>query len=82
MVYVAGNHEFYGQSLPALIDELRSAAVGSSVHMLEQGVTAHGLQHLGQVGMHTLALAGGQDDDTQRHGGRGSRIRSRIKRPS
>jgi predicted phosphodiesterase len=35
VIYVAGNHEFYGHSLPGLIGELRRAAADSSVHVLE-----------------------------------------------
>lgn len=35
VVYVAGNHEFYGHAFPGLIAELRRAAAGSSVHVLE-----------------------------------------------
>jgi predicted phosphodiesterase len=35
VVYVAGNHEFYGHSIAALTDDLRHAADGSSVHVLE-----------------------------------------------
>jgi Icc-related predicted phosphoesterase len=35
VVYVLGNHEFYGQKLPKLIDELRDLASGTNVHVLE-----------------------------------------------
>jgi predicted phosphodiesterase len=35
LVYVSGNHELYGQALPELLEELRRAAAGSSVHVLE-----------------------------------------------
>jgi predicted phosphodiesterase len=35
VVYVAGNHEFYGHAWPGLIDELRAAAAGSSLRVLE-----------------------------------------------
>jgi predicted phosphodiesterase len=35
VLYIAGNHEFYGYSLPGLVDDLRHAADGSSVHVLE-----------------------------------------------
>jgi predicted phosphodiesterase len=35
MLYVAGNHEFYGHAWPGLIDELRSVAAGSALHVLE-----------------------------------------------
>ena len=35
VLYVVGNHELYGRSLPALIDELRESAAGTSIHVLE-----------------------------------------------
>jgi predicted phosphodiesterase len=35
VIYVAGNHEFYGHALPGLFDELRRCAAGSSVRVLE-----------------------------------------------
>jgi predicted phosphodiesterase len=35
VLYVVGNHELYGHSLPGLIDELREVAAGSSIHVLE-----------------------------------------------
>jgi predicted phosphodiesterase len=35
VVYVAGNHEFYGHSTPGLLDQLRGAADGSQVAVLE-----------------------------------------------
>jgi predicted phosphohydrolase len=48
VLYVVGNHELYGHSLPALIDELRVAAAGSSVHVLENDeVVVDGVRFLG-----------------------------------
>ncbi len=48
VVYVAGNHEFYGHELPGLIGELRRAAAGSSVLVLENDeVTLAGIRFLG-----------------------------------
>jgi predicted phosphodiesterase len=35
VLYAAGNHEFYGHSIPGLIGELRRAAAGSGVRVLE-----------------------------------------------
>ena len=35
--------------------------------VLQQRSAGQRLQHLGQVALHALALAGGQDDDGQRH---------------
>lgn len=48
VVYVAGNHEFYGHAFPGLIAELRQAAAGSSVHVLENDeVVLGGVRFLG-----------------------------------
>ncbi|HLK43460.1 MAG TPA: metallophosphoesterase, partial [Thermoleophilia bacterium] len=47
-IYVAGNHEFYGHAMPGLIADLRAAAAGSSVHVLERDeVTIDGVRFLG-----------------------------------
>lgn len=35
VIYVAGNHEFYGNSVPALFKEVRSAVEGSNICLLE-----------------------------------------------
>ncbi len=48
VLYVAGNHEFYGHDLPDLIGRLREAAVGSNVHVLEnEAVVIDGVRFLG-----------------------------------
>ena len=48
VLYVAGNHEFYGHSAPALVDELRAAAAGSRVIVLENDeVVLGGVRFLG-----------------------------------
>ena len=48
VLYVAGNHEFYGHAMPGLIDDLRRAAAGSPVHVLENdAVTIDGVRFLG-----------------------------------
>lgn len=48
VLYVAGNHEFYGNDLPGLTDELRAAASGSTVHVLENDeVVIDGVRFLG-----------------------------------
>lgn len=48
IVYVAGNHEFYGQDLPGLTPRLRDAARGSSIHVLENdAVVIDGVRFLG-----------------------------------
>jgi Icc-related predicted phosphoesterase len=35
IIYVLGNHEFYGQKIPKLTGELKAAAAGSNIHLLE-----------------------------------------------
>lgn len=48
VLYVAGNHEFYGHAIPELIGELRGAAAGSSVRVLENDeVILDGARFLG-----------------------------------
>jgi predicted phosphodiesterase len=48
VLYVAGNHEFYGHALPGLIDQLRVAASGSPIHVLENDeVAINGVRFLG-----------------------------------
>ena len=48
VLYVAGNHEFYGHAIPGLFDELRRAADGSSVRVLEnEEVILGGIRFLG-----------------------------------
>lgn len=48
VLYVAGNHEFYGQRMPELIEELRSAAAGTSVEVLEDDeLVIDGVRFLG-----------------------------------
>jgi hypothetical protein len=37
VIYVIGNHEFYGQKLQKLINELQELADGTNVHLLENG---------------------------------------------
>ncbi|MFT3710933.1 MAG: metallophosphoesterase [Archangium sp.] len=36
VVYVAGNHEYYGNAIPRFTDKLREACVGTQVHFLER----------------------------------------------
>jgi predicted phosphodiesterase len=48
ILYVAGNHEFYGHDLPGLTQRLRDAARGSGVHVLENdAVVIEGVRFLG-----------------------------------
>ena len=37
VIYVLGNHEFYGQKLQKLIKELQELADGTNIHLLENG---------------------------------------------
>jgi predicted phosphodiesterase len=47
-IMVAGNHEFYGQTFPETIAELRAEAAGSSIHVLENDeVVLDGVRFLG-----------------------------------
>jgi predicted phosphodiesterase len=46
--YVTGNHEFYGHAIPGLIADLRRAAAGSSVRLLEKDeLVLDGIRFLG-----------------------------------
>jgi predicted phosphodiesterase len=48
VLYVAGNHEFYGNDLPGLTGRMRSAATDSGVHVLENDeVVIDGVRFLG-----------------------------------
>jgi predicted phosphodiesterase len=48
VLYVAGNHEFYGHAIPGLLAELRRSAAGSSVSVLEnEEVVVGGVRFLG-----------------------------------
>ncbi len=38
VLYVLGNHEFYGKTYPKLIDQLKTEAAGTNVHVLEKDV--------------------------------------------
>lgn len=38
VLYIAGNHEYYGYTLPGLVDKLRRRAEGTSVRVLENDV--------------------------------------------
>jgi predicted phosphodiesterase len=48
VVYVAGNHEYYGGAIPRLTEKLKEAAVGSNVHVLDcDSVIIGGTRFLG-----------------------------------
>jgi len=47
-LYVAGNHTYYGRLFPDTLGELRTAAAGSSVHVLEnEALVLDGVRFLG-----------------------------------
>ena len=35
VIYLAGNHEYYGEKLPRLLDKIREEATGTNIHLLE-----------------------------------------------
>jgi predicted phosphodiesterase len=48
VLYVVGNHEFYGHALPGLIDDLRQSATGSPIQVLEnEELVVDGVRFLG-----------------------------------
>jgi predicted phosphodiesterase len=61
IIYIAGNHEFYGNKFPTLIDKMRNEADGTGVHFLErQGVTLDGYRFLGCVLWTDFSLLGSE----------------------
>ena len=61
VVYVPGNHEFYGSSLPATLRELKRLTVGTRVHVLDNEALVHsGVRFLGST-LWTDFLAAGAD---------------------
>ncbi|MGH2861660.1 MAG: metallophosphoesterase [Solirubrobacteraceae bacterium] len=48
VLYVAGNHEFYGHELPGLMPRLKDAARGTQIHVLENDeIVIDGVRFLG-----------------------------------
>ncbi len=48
VLYVLGNHEFYGKAYPKLIDSIREKTQGTNIHLLEKDVvTIDGVNFLG-----------------------------------
>ncbi|MDE1887177.1 MAG: metallophosphoesterase family protein [Gammaproteobacteria bacterium] len=48
VIYVPGNHEFYGSSLPAALAQLQSLATGTDIHVLDRQVLVlDGVRFLG-----------------------------------
>lgn len=48
VIYVLGNHEYYGKAIPRHTEKLRELAAGTNVHILEQeAITLDGVTFLG-----------------------------------
>jgi predicted phosphodiesterase len=48
VIYVLGNHEYYGHAYPKLVQKLKNYALGTNVHVLENdGVAIAGVQFFG-----------------------------------
>ncbi len=64
VVYIAGNHEFYGHLFPDLIDDLYIASKGSNVNYLENGVLfKNGIRFLGATLWTDFTLMGNSRRD-------------------
>ena len=42
VVFVPGNHEFYGQAIPKLVGDLKGASAGSNIHILSDDIVSLG----------------------------------------
>lgn len=59
VIYVCGNHEFYGDKLPRLSQRLREETRGTNVHFLENdSVTINGIHFFGSTLWTDMALHG------------------------
>jgi len=48
VVYVLGNHEFYGKAYPKLVHDLKKSTIGSNIHILEKdSISVEGVNFLG-----------------------------------
>lgn len=48
VVYILGNHEYYGKTYPKLVTEVKELARGTNIHILEQDVvTINGINFIG-----------------------------------
>lgn len=67
VIYVAGNHEFYGHHWDRLLDELRAAAELWDVHFLENdAVSLGGVRFLGCTLWSDFEYFGGRNRDLRR----------------
>lgn len=57
VIYVPGNHEFYGGSLEGTLHELKTLTQGSHIHVLDnESITLHGIRFLGSTLWSTFNL--------------------------
>lgn len=50
VLYVPGNHEFYGNSIGATVQQLRTLTLGTNIHILDNDVISlHGIRFLGST---------------------------------
>lgn len=63
VIYICGNHEFYGENYPSLIGKLKMRAEGTNVHVLEnESVTLGGIRFFGCTLWTDMALMGDWTD--------------------
>ena len=66
VVYVPGNHEFYGQEMGAQLQAMRDAAAGSNVHVLDcDRIAIEGVLFLGAILWTDFALTIVQQDGSR-----------------
>ncbi|HNQ56870.1 MAG TPA: metallophosphoesterase [Candidatus Desulfobacillus denitrificans] len=66
VIYVPGNHEFYGASLPAAVRELRQLSEGTHVHVLDnRALELRGVRFLGSTLWTDFRIVG--DGERQAH---------------
>jgi predicted phosphodiesterase len=63
VLFVLGNHEFYGHALPKLADDLKAQTAGTKVHVLDNdGVILNGVRFLGTTLWTDFKLRGNPAD--------------------
>ncbi len=61
VVYVPGNHEYYGHSYPGTLEAMRATAAGTGVHLLDCEMTVlHGTRFLGATLWTDFCLCGNE----------------------
>lgn len=59
VIYLAGNHEYYGEKLPRLLDKIRKESSGSNIHLLEnESLEIGGFRFFGATLWTDMALHG------------------------